>query len=289
MDSRWIRVLRVGTVALAVGVVAAVGSVSRSASASEAPVVNLSTNQVFPDASNGALGNLRVTVGSSDLPVTVSLKRKGVVLQTKTVTNSGSTVSFATSTLRAGTYAVVASDGQDVTTRSVRVYRGWAPIDQSRPSWARCTTVTWSYDATGAPQGGSVGLVQDIKTTLQTLHEATGLTFTRRTTGGALVVRWGDAGGADGLGGLTWSTGPGTATQGFIGLNKSSQWAKTPGVDERGVLLLHEGSHALGLGHVDKDASLMSPTYRPGLTNSTLGSAEFAAYVQMYRPATCGT
>lgn len=289
MDKRWVHVLRGTSATLAVGVLVGVGAVGavRNADASDAPSVSTSASLVFPDASDRQLGVLKATVASSTLPVTVQLKRNGTVLQTQTIRTSGATVSFATGALTTGVYAVAASDGQDVTVKRVRVYRGWAPIDSSRPSWTPCSTVTWRYDSSNAPRGGGIDMVKDIRESLATLHDATGLNFTRVTTGGTLVVRWGDAGGADGLGGLSWTAGPGSVTKGFIELNTSSQWAKTPGADERGVLLLHEGSHALGLGHVDKDTALMSPTYRPGITNASLGNAERAAYVQMYHPGNC--
>lgn len=283
------RVLRAASATMSVGVLLGVGAVgaARSADATDAPVVSVSSTLVFPDASDAQMRVLRVSVSSSTLPVTVQLKRNGTVVQTATVKTSGASVSFASGSLSTGSYAVAASDGQDVTVKRVRIFRGWAPIDGSRPSWSPCSVVTWRYDPTGAPRGGAVDMVKDIRASLATLHAATGLTFSRVTSGGELVVRWGDAGGADGLGGLSWTSGPGSVTKGFIELNATSQWAKTPGTDERGVLLLHEGSHALGLGHVNKDTALMSPTYRPGITNATLGNAERNAYVQMYHPGNC--
>ena len=98
--------------------------------------------KVFPDATDAAFRSLRVRVVSSTLPVEVRLIRNGTAVQTKTVTTSGASVSFASADLRTGTYSVVASDGQDETAARVNVSRGWSPISTDRPSWAspRCTT-----------------------------------------------------------------------------------------------------------------------------------------------------
>ncbi len=279
--------------ARAVAVVAALAAViafpvmTQTANATDAPRISLSNARVFPDATEATWRKLRVRVVSSTLPVEVRLVRNGTAVQTKTVTTSGASVSFASADLRTGTYSVLASDGQEETAARVTVSRGWSPISMDRPSWAACSVITWSYNASRAPRGGDVAIRKDVRTAFATLSAATGLTFKPVQSNGEIVVRWGAAGGADGLGGVSWTNGPGSAVSGYVELNRTSDWAKNPGTNNRGVLLLHEASHALGLGHVDLGRTLMSPTYRPGITSPTIGSGEKLGLATLYHPGSC--
>ena len=287
MKIRGSGLLRVAAAAVAFAAVIAIPVMAQSANATDAPRISLSNTKVYPDATDAVFRSLRVRVVSSTLPVVVRLIRNGAAVQTKTVTTSGASVSFASAGLRTGTYSVVASDGQDETATRVSVSRGWSPISTDRPSWAACSVITWSYDSSQAPRGGEVALRKDARTAFATLAAATGLTFKPVQSNGEIVVRWGPAGGADGLGGLSWTNGPGSAVSGYVELNRTSEWAKNPGTNNRGVLLLHEASHALGLGHVNLDKALMSPTYLPGTTSPTIGAGEQLGLASMYHPRTC--
>ena len=279
--------MRLAVAAAGLAAVIAIPVLAQTANATDAPRISLSNTKVYPDSTDAVFRRLRVRVVSSTLPVEVRLIRNGIPVQTKTVSTSGESVSFATADLRTGSYSVAASDGQDSTLSRVVVARGWAPISTDRPSWAACSTITWSYDASQAPAGGDVAIRKDARAAFATLATATGLTFKPVRSNGEIVVRWGLAGGADGLGGVSWTNGPGSATSGYVELSKTSEWAKIPGPNDRGVLILHEASHALGLGHVDLDKDLMSPTYHPGLTSPTIGSGEKLALATMYHPQSC--
>jgi len=280
-------VARVAAVVAGLAAVIAIPVMAQSANATDAPRISVSNTKVYPDASDATWRKLRVRVVSSTLPVEVRLIRNGTAVQTKTVTTSGASVSFASADLRTGIYSVVASDGQEETAARVTVSRGWSPISTDRPSWAACSVITWSYDASRAPRGGDVAIRKDVRTAFATLSAATGLTFKPVQSNGDIVVRWGAAGGADGLGGVSWTNGPGSAVSGYVELNRTSAWAKNPGTNDRGVLLLHEASHVLGLGHVNLDKALMSPTYLPGTTSPTIGAGESEGLTTVYRPRTC--
>ena len=279
--------VRVAAVAFGLAAVIAIPVMAQTANASDAPRISVSNARVYPDASDATWRKLRVRVVSSTLPVEVRLIRNGTAVQTKTVARSGASVSFSTANLRTGTYSVVASDGQDETATRVTVSRGWSPISADRPSWAACSTITWSYDASRAPRGGDAAIRKDARAAFATLAAATGLTFKPVRSSGDIVVRWGAAGGADGLGGVSWTNGPGSAVSGYVELNRTSEWARTPGTNNRGVLLLHEATHALGLGHVNLDKALMSPTYLPGTTSPTIGTGERRGLSTVYRPGKC--
>ena len=278
---------RAAAVVAAIAAVIAFPVMTQTANATDAPRISVSNARVYPDASDATWRKLRVRVVSSTLPVEVRLIRNGTAVQTKTVTTSGASVSFASADLRTGTYSVLASDGQEETAARVTVSRGWSPISTDRPSWAACSVITWSYNASRAPRGGDVAIRKDVRTAFATLSAATGLTFKPVQSNGEIVVRWGAAGGADGLGGVSWTNGPGSAVSGYVELNRTSEWAKNPGTNNRGVLLLHEASHALGLGHVNLDKALMSPTYLPGTTSPTIGAGESAGFATVYRPGKC--
>ena len=287
MNIRRSAALRAVAVVAGIAALIAVPVMTQTANATDAPRISLSNARVFPDATEATWHSLRVRVVSSTLPVNVRLIRNGATVQTKTVSTSGTSVSFTTADLRTGTYFVVASDGQDETRSRVVVARGWSPIATDRPSWASCSTITWSYNSSRAPRGGDVAIRKDVRAVFATLSAVTGLTFKPVSSKGEIVVRWGDADGADGLGGVSWTSGPGSAVSGYVELSRKSEWARTPGPRDRGVLILHEASHALGLGHVELNRTLMSPTYVPGTTSPTIGTGERLGLSTMYRPGSC--
>lgn len=242
---------------------------------------------VYPDATEQAWTDVRVQVDGSSRTVRVTLRRDGEVLQTATLEPGGGIAVFDGAGLTTGRYVVRVSEGTSSTDLQVRVHRGWAPIAAERPSWRQCRRITWRYDAELAPAGGDRYMLRDIRAALASIASATGLIFVRVRTGGAFVVRWGRTGGADGVGGLEWTDGPGSVARGFVTFSISSEWARTPGTDGRQILLLHESAHAVGLGHVDLPRSLMSPTYRPGTTRPVLGSGERRGLSALYHPSTC--
>jgi hypothetical protein len=276
----------VATVALIAVTVVAVPTAAQSAPAS-LPGVELVHDVVFPDASDAGLADIRVRVSSGTTAYRVTLNRGDAVLQTQRVAASGGVAVLEAESLAEGRYVVSVTRGAASVALRVMIRRGWAPIHVDQPSWARCRTVTWSYDAGRAPANGDRYMLRDVNAVLSSLKTATGLHFTRVSSGGSLAYKWGNTGGADGVGGVEWTDGPGTVTRGTVTLSPSSSWARTPGPAERQVLLLHETAHAIGLGHVTNNRSLMSPTYRPGLTRAALGSGELRALRTMYRPSTC--
>lgn len=273
-------------VALIALIAVAAPPVAQAAPASP-PDAEVVHSAVFPDATDTALSDVRVSVAASTTKSLVTLGRSGQILQSRRVPSAGGLVVFEAEGLAEGRYDIAVTQGASVTTLRVAIYRGWAPIDPDQPSWQRCRTITWAYDARRAPSGGDRSMLKDITTVLADLTEATGLRFRRAATGAVMTFAWGSTGGADGVGGLKWTDGPGTVTSGTITLSPSSSWAKTPGPSERQVLLLHETAHAIGLGHVANTRSLMSPTYRPGLSRATLGAGELRALRTIYRPTTC--
>lgn len=286
---RWRSAYASGAVAVAVTVGllgAAMPAVVRAVERS-APGAELVHAAVFPDATDAALADVRVRVMAGSAAFTVTLQRGDQVIRTRNVPAAGGVAVLDADGLAEGRYTVNVAQGAETTTLRVSIYRGWAPIDADQPSWARCRTITWSYDARRAPANGDRSMVRDISATLSALRSTTGLQFSRVSSGGALVYKWGNTGGADGVGGVEWTNGPGTVTRGTVTLSPRSSWARTPGPSERQVLLLHETAHAVGLGHVTNNRSLMSPTYRPGLSRATLGAGEIRALRTIYRPSTC--
>jgi hypothetical protein len=275
------------TAALIAITVVTVPTAAQSAPAS-LPGVELVHDVVFPDASDAGLADIRVRVSSGTTAYRVTLNRGDAVLQTQRVASSGGVAVLEAESLAEGRYVVSVTRGAASVALQVMIRRGWAPIHADQPSWARCRTIKWSYDSGRAPANGDRYMLRDVNAVLSTLKTATGLQFTRVSSGGVLAYKWGDTGGADGVGGVEWTNGPGTVTRGTVTLSPSSSWARTPGPAERQVLLLHETAHAIGLGHVTNSRSLMSPTYRPGLTRAALGAGELRALRTIYRPTSCG-
>jgi len=274
------------TVLLAITTAVAVPTAARSAPAA-VPGAELVHSTVFPDATEPSLADVRVRLAAGSAAYRVTLQRGDRVLDTQRAAATGGVVVLEAETLTDGQYTVTVTQGARSTALRVSIRRGWAPIDADQPSWQRCRTITWSYDARRAPNGGDRYMVRDVTAVLTQLSTATGLRFRRVATDGDMIYAWGNTGAADGVGGLEWTDGPGTVVRGTVTLSLSSTWAKKPGQTERQVLLLHETAHAIGLGHVTNARSLMSPTYRPGVTRATLGSGEVRALRTIYRPSTC--
>lgn len=206
------------------------------------------------------------------------------------------TVSSAVMALhRDGTETLMVSGSATAVTRKSKGYAYMEPAQNGfhPPRWNRCKPVTYLVN----PQGMPKGLGSDIKTALQKVATATGLTF---VNGGStkvvpfskanwyrpfqgdgrniLAIGFGTAktidafrGGTIGLGGpvyLTWPDRDPEITRGGVVLD--SQAGLAPGFaaggnrGRWGALLLHELGHTMNLGHVKDKRQLMFPTLAPG-------------------------
>lgn len=171
------------------------------------------------------------------------------------------------------------------------------PVSFGLARFPACSTVTWSYDPKGTPAKVS-GMEQDIAAAFGRLSGPTGLTFVQVPADANLVINWGDLGarGADGRGGGTLSVVNGQPSyHASVVLNTRSDWVRYPGFGRvagwggtpaRGQLLLHEISHALGLGHVDDNRQLMYPVASRH-SPTTLSSGDRAGLQYLYQPASC--
>lgn len=176
----------------------------------------------------------------------------------------------------------------------------WSTLLPGRLGLARfpaCSTVTWSYDPKGAPRKVT-GIERDIAGALARLATSTGLTFVQVPEGADLGIGWANFGarGPDGRGGGGLSTTQGRSTyQGYVALNTKSDWvrlegfgrvARMGGLPGRGLLLLHEIGHALGLGHVDDEQQVMYPV-ASGRSPLKLAEGDLAGLKHLYDPAAC--
>jgi len=192
-----------------------------------------------------------------------------------------------------GPYTLKVTSGGHTVKLPTTITDGWAPLN---PPFARCRTLTWSYNAKNEPDRAA-GMGKDIATGFKRLHKATGITFKRVKKNGTIVLTWsgkkqfpkGKAD-ADGLGG---STGNGNvATKGTVWFNTASTWVgksgygRYNGVPGRGALILHEVSHSLGLGHVTLKDSLMYPSAGVG-SPTTLTGYEKAGLTALYHAKSC--
>lgn len=217
----------------------------------------------------------------------------------KTVKNLGTrsakktTFSWSPGKTAPGPYTLAVTSGGHTVKLPVTITDGWAPLN---PPFARCRTITWSYNATNEPARAS-GMGKDIATGFKRIHQASGITFKRVKKNGTIVLTWsgkkrfpeGETD-ADGLGG---STGNGTvATKGTVWFNTASTWVgqagygRHNGVPARGALILHEVSHSLGLGHVTLKDALMHPVASVG-SPTTLTSYEKAGLTALYHAKSC--
>jgi predicted Zn-dependent protease len=151
--------------------------------------------------------------------------------------------------------------------------------------WPRCSTIGWKYDDAGAPQGGDTGMVDDLRKVFDRYAELTGLRFVE---GGAdIVIGW-----ADLPRGTNAEAGAGLVSEtlgdGFLRLSSDADRPRVPGFGSagRGVTLLHEMAHVLGLGHVSDRSLLMYPVHSPG-SPLTPQTGDIAGLKDLYAPATC--
>lgn len=250
--------------------------------------VTVSRTQIYPDSVAATWTDLRLRVDPSTGPIRITLLRGGYPVGSRSLGPGGGTVTFDGAELRSGAYLVRVAAGAGLHEVPIRIHRGWAPLALDRPTWPRCARVTWRYDDRRAPASGARGVRADMAAATRDISTATGLRLREVQAGPAdILLRWGDTGRADGIGGLQWTDGPGSAIRGFITLGIRSAWARTPGTADRQVLLRHELLHAVGLGHVDLPRALMAPTYRLGISRPNLGPGEVRGLTTLYRPGLC--
>lgn len=181
----------------------------------------------------------------------------------------------------------------------------WSTLNNGRPTFPRCSTVTWFYDGTGAPRGLSTRkLHADIVGALQRLSTKTGLHFTEVASIGqlpatnSLVIDWKFR--VSDYPKRTAAHGGylqrGATVTGAVNLNATNWWTrgnKYAGfrvatgrhkIAGRGWLVVHEVMHALGVAHTSDPRQVMAPTMG---RLSKFGAGDVAALDFLYRPATC--
>lgn len=160
--------------------------------------------------------------------------------------------------------------------------------------WDPCHTIRYRVNSTLASSGAGADVTEAIKR----VASATGLKFeyhglTKQSSTAKypadtdLIVEWQHEGqgrlkdvhdgSADGIGSfysqVAWlDTGKQVRriVQGFATLNADRQYAYDPGFggDGRGLLLMHEIGHAVGLDHSSDRHDIMFPDFQPGLTST---------------------
>jgi hypothetical protein len=237
----------------------------------------------------------KVTVtGASGDPVTVTISHEGRNILSFADVQPGQPVDFRIfKDFAAGEWsATVTSGGREATAR-IPVALHWAPMPGGTRTFERCSVVRW-YAAPLPDVGGGVPITTDIQNALGELGRATGLSFTEVEDEALadLTYSWSSTGTVwkSGVGGMrTLAEG---RRQGYVKLNEQNEWITRPGFEfrdgkpGRGVLILHETSHALGLGHVDDSSQIMNPT-PIGEGVSRLGAGDLAGLAWLYHPQEC--
>lgn len=251
---------------------------------------SLSTTWLFPEDDERQLRPVTVSVTASG-PSTVVVTRGGTSVWRTSSTRATYQVRIPLKrTQQAGTYRVKVTAGGDSTESTFRVARGWAPLVDSVASWPRCSTITWSYDGSGAPRGGDTDMVGDLGKVFDRFAQLTGLRFSPSSGGTAdIEVGWGRApfDGPDASAGAAERDG--VLGSGILTLFTGSDWATTPGfgVRGRGALLYHEIGHILGLGHVTDRRLLMYPIHTVGQSPLTPQPGDIAGLRELYAPSSC--
>jgi predicted Zn-dependent protease len=129
-------------------------------------------------------------------------------------------------------------------------------------------------------------MLEDLRTAFARYAKITGLRFVEG--GEDIVVSW-----ADLPRGTNAEAGAGRVdanlSSGFLRLSRSADRPRVPGFggSGRGVTLLHEIGHVLGLGHVTDRAQLMYPIHTDGRSPLTPQRGDIAGLKELYGPATC--
>lgn len=181
----------------------------------------------------------------------------------------------------------------------------WTSTNDGNPVFDRCSTVTWVYDASQAPENASTAnVVADIYGALGIIGAQTGLTFVQGTNmqlegkPNVIIYRWDTTLGKDvGQGSYQITTaGERKWATGVVRINNDHWWtnddyqgftmvAGPSGVATgRGWLFVHETMHVLGLGHFDSEGEIMNPVI-PDLTS--LGPGDLTGLRTLYRPWSC--
>ncbi|GLY33673.1 matrixin family metalloprotease [Kineosporia sp. NBRC 101731] len=256
--------------------------------------VNKVTRWIAPTSEKKADRTLSVSVTAAKAGIGARvLKGSRLVKTLPTKKSKKATFTWAPGQAAPGSYTVAVKAGGTTVKLATGVTDGWAPMNWP---FARCKTLTWTYNATNEPARAQ-NMVVDIKEGFRQITAATGITFKRVSKGGTIGLTWagkkhfpdGETD-ADGLGG---STGNGTvATKGSVWFNTASRWVGDPGfgrydgVPGRGALIVHEVTHSLGLGHVTDRAALMYPISGVG-SPTTLTPYEIAGLNTLYNAKSC--
>ncbi len=151
----------------------------------------------------------------------------------------------------------------------------------SRWTYAPCSLITWSYDASAQPRSGA-SMVVDVRAALGLLSRRTGVAFQEVPFGVAanLVFDWSPLAdfepgtqAAAWRSGVTFAIDAEMARDEWSGFGRKSVRRSGGSFDVgigRGWLVVHEVLHSLGLAHSDEAGSVMSPIVR--ITN-VLGRA----------------
>ena len=151
----------------------------------------------------------------------------------------------------------------------------------SRSTYAPCSLITWSYDASAQPRTGA-SMVVDVRAALGMLSRGTGVTFQEMPFGAAvdLVFDWSPLAdyepgtqAAAWRSGVTFAIDAEMARDDWSGFGRKAVRRSGGSFDigiGRGWLVVHEVLHSLGLAHSDEAGSVMSPIVR--ITN-VLGRA----------------
>lgn len=252
--------------------------------------ISLSSDWVFPDDDERQVRPVTISVTASG-PSTITVTRGGSTVWRATSTKPAYRATIPlTRTQQAGTYRVKLTSGSASTASNFQVARGWAPLVDSVASWPRCSAMTWSYDAGGAPRGGDAGMTDDLKKVFDRFAQLTGLRFSQASGSRAdIQVGWGEApfDGPDASAGAAERDG--VLGSGILTLFTGSDWAATPGfgLRGRGALLYHEIGHILGLGHVKDKRLLMYPIHTFGQSPLTPQAGDIAGLRELYAPSTC--
>lgn len=247
--------------------------------------LTVSPVRVFPDAEE-FVSRARITASAARGPMTVTVTYGGRQVWSTTSRAARISVTVPDAVLaRSGTYTAIVKGDPD-SRATFMVSRGWAPLyDTQVAAWPRCSTVAWRYDDAGAPPGGDRGMVEDLRAAFARYADLTGLRFVEG--GSDVVISWDDlprGTNAEAGAGLVTDT----LSDGFLRLSRSAERPRVPGfgASGRGVTLLHEIGHVLGLGHVKDRAQLMFPVYSDA-SPLVPQRGDVSGLKYLYAPSTC--